>query len=525
MSEQNPFKEVDKNSGFSLSLPEIDGRPMIEKNGEAIMRAGIEGQGPDVLIFDLPDLEILVGNERLKQKHWPAKTTFYVLPDKKRLGVVFGEIIEVLEMSPDEPNLAQLFEAIQKRNEAAGFLPPDTFKKRQTTLKTQSPFPTKLRQSTFIEARALSHAISDAPNGANYREVEGENAVLHSIKKVPLQTRFQPSIELWSWWGIKPTKEAVMDALKKLNFETNVTFQVTLACLLQTEHTRRTFKLDEIIKLIGRDTDARRSKDTRQELRREAWGNILALASMPVVGARNGLWREPNSTGEKRPLMPKESLISRDPLLVITGIVSTNNSQEPPENFTLTAGEWLMPHIGNREILSDLGDVLKLAQIPRGKPSGAWAMCIGLALQQQWREEATKAEKKFVSRGKTEGPKIEVLRFRPFTRRELLTEFFKCDDENSPNTILGDPKGRRARAEEYWRTAITELKTLGLIGDYQELKTLKQMGTTDMNAAWLDQPLSIRPSGEILKDALEIHNDALEARKRGRVSGKKSLKI
>lgn len=40
-------------------------------------------------------------------------------------------------------------------------------------------------------------------------------------------------------------------------------------------------------------------------------------------------------------------------------------------------------------ILADFGNVRKLAVIKAGKPSGAWAQAIGLALQERWRERAS----------------------------------------------------------------------------------------------------------------------------------------
>lgn len=399
--------------------------------------------------------------------------------------------------------------------------------KSEATPKPISPpklrLPKYAAQTTFIEARSVSHALSDAQSHEGWSDVEGEMALLHAPKvkgrKTSLQTRLQPSLELWSWLGIKNhTKDALWDTLKKLNFETNITFQVTLACLLQTEHARREFTLDEIIKLIGRETDARRSQESRQKLRREVWGNILVLASMPVIGARNGTWREPGGKGERRAAIPKEALISRDPLLVITGGKTTDDNG-PPKEVSLTAGEWLMPWLGNREMLSSFGDVLKLAHIPRGNTSGAWAVCIGLALQQKWREEAVKAHKKRNSRGDDSKPKVEVLKFRPFTRRELLTELFQCNDD--PRTILNDPKGRRKRAEEHWVKAIKELKKQGVIGHYHELAL---PNTGDTNADWLDQPLSIRPEEKDLKNALLIHDAAREAKARAARSGKKTHK-
>jgi len=79
--------------------------------------------------------------------------------------------------------------------------------------------------------------------------------------------------------------------------------------------------------------------------------------------------------------------------------------------------------------------------------------------------------------------------------------------------ILSDPKGRRERVEGYWKEAVQELKKAGVIGFYAEGKAL---AGESWREEWLDQPLTIRPTGETLENALAIHKSAETAKRRGR---------
>jgi hypothetical protein len=100
------------------------------------------------------------------------------------------------------------------------------------------------------------------------------------------------------------------------------------------------------------------------------------FASTSVIGARPGRFRDPH-TRERLDLTCGEPLF---------GIVAA-----PRFHVTLRAGEWLARWRGNRQVLTDFGDVLPIAAIASGKPSGAWAQSVGLALQQRWRERAARA--------------------------------------------------------------------------------------------------------------------------------------
>ncbi len=370
----------------------------------------------------------------------------------------------------------------------------------------------KAPHPTFKEARTLCESLSDGRDGRHWAPIEGVIALLHSAPKATHSVRFEPSARLLNWWGTSGVQiETLRDELARLDLDDVILFQVVLSAILHNETAWFSASLDDIIKLIGRDGDARKSAAARERWRAKVWRSIVLFDSLAVIGTRGGTWREPGARGEKRKKMDAEALYSRDPLLLISGTRDTEqgtfDGSAPPKTVSLVPGDWLRPFHGNREILSEFGDVLPIAQISRGKPSGAWAACAGLMLSQLWREQATRATVGRNSRGKES--KVEVLKFRPFTRRELLAGTFRSDYDVS--AILDDPKsGHRAR--DYWKAAIKELKTRGIIGHYAELPTKPG---SDWRAEWLDQPLDIRPAGEMLANALEIHQTAQDAKKRG----------
>jgi hypothetical protein len=400
-----------------------------------------------------------------------------------------------------------LREFLAKDNAARG---SSTSNATPQTRQDRQPLPKQLSQATFIEARATVHAISDGRDGRHWRTVDGALALLHYPPKADHQVRFEPNNLLVTWWG-NPTPgiKTLWDELASLEFDAVVTFKVTLAAILHEPKARWATSIDDIIKLIGRDTDARRSKAERQKWRRKVWRWLLFFDSLAVIGARPGTWKEPAPKGQKGDRMPREKLVSRDPLLRIVGTRDTEqgsfDKSEPPKEVSLVPGEWLMQFHGDRRFLAEFGDVLNIASIARGKPSGAWAACIGFMLQQLWREEASHAKRNRVGE-----EKHETLAYRAFTRRELLTGTLRSGHDI--NEILSDPKSSH-RAREYWTGAIKELKRRGIIGHYAEGNAPSH---DDWREAWLDQPLYIRPKAALMQDALEISHSADEARKRGR---------
>ena len=375
--------------------------------------------------------------------------------------------------------------------------------------------PLSLPHPTFAEAKAGALAISDGRDGRCWKPIDGAMALLHAPARSKHQVRFEPNNLLVTWWGQPPTNaETLWNELQKMDMDTVMLYHVTLANILFDPKARFTASLDELIKAIGRDGEARRSAAKRAEWRAKVWRALLLFDSLAVIGQRPGTWREPGSPGDKRARMPEEKLISRDPLFRIIGTRETEqgsfDNSEPPKEVSLVPGEWLMQFHGNREILSNFGDVLKIAAMPRGNAAGNWAACIGLMIQQLWRERAAKATRKRAGDS-------ETLDFGKFTRRQLLEKTLRSDHD--VNELLQDPKGRKERVSGYWKTAIQELKNAGIIGHYSEAN---EPPHDDWRERWLDQPLDIRPK-TAMPQALEINASAAKAR--ARTTRKKAPKL
>jgi hypothetical protein len=161
------------------------------------------------------------------------------------------------------------------------------------------------------------------------------------------------------------------------------------------------------------------------------------------------------------------------------------DGSEPPLKVSLVAGEWLEQMRGNRQVLADFGDVRRIAAIPAGRPSGAWAQSIGLALQQRWREWANEA--RIVYAGEENRPTPQFRK--SFTRYGLL-DLFRCEPYVEDVLAGHDP----GRARKYWNDAIGLLKEQQVIGYYKEAGPLPgaRKGWQD---AWLHhQKLDIRPA-------------------------------
>jgi hypothetical protein len=241
-----------------------------------------------------------------------------------------------------------------------------------------------------------------------------------------------------------------------------------------------TAAIDDLIGAIGWKP---RSTLERETMRRRVWRWLAMFDAAQVIGRRPGKYRDPDS---------KEviDLTSIDALIRITGqrkpAQLAFDASVPPIEVTYAAGPWIEKWRGNRQILTYFAvDVRKLAAIPAGKPSGAWAQAIGLALHQRWRERSAYSEIHHVGEDRS-----LTVNFGTFTRRELLDLF---PPDPSVDEVLNGPNPRYAK--DYWHDAIQLLKYKGIVSYYKEFGALpdKRQG---WQQAWLDQKIDIRPSEE-----------------------------
>jgi hypothetical protein len=147
---------------------------------------------------------------------------------------------------------------------------------------------------------------------------------------------------------------------------------------------------------------------------------------------------------------------------------------------------------------------MRLARIPTGQPSGAWAVSIGLALQQRFREQATRSRV-----GKAGENQHRTVQGKYFTRHELLSVFRA---EPAPERDLSGEHPKRA--SEYWRGAIAKLQSRDcrLIGFYAAVQPERQR-RQGWKHEWLAEALRIRPSSEDVGPIMEIRGQDRKAAK------------
>jgi hypothetical protein len=342
------------------------------------------------------------------------------------------------------------------------------------------------------------YRIFDRADGRYLRRwlpIDGEIALRHAVPEAVIETKLVGS-PLLDWMGRPNTIDSLQDELRRLGVPTVLLLHVVLAAALERQRVHVTVAIDELLSAIGWRP---RSTTERETMRRDIWRWLAILDAMHVIGQRKGRYRDPDT----RDVL---DLTSVDALIRITGqrmpAQLAFDSSQPPIEVTYVAGPWLDKWRGNRQVLSYFGDVRKLAAIPGGKPSGAWAQAIGLALNQLWRERAARAQ---VARVGEDNHR--TVRVGTFTRRQLLTMF---PPSPSVEEVLGSPNPRRAQG--YWNDAISLLKTVGVVAHYQETTPL-HAGRQGWAEPWLTQSLDIRPADEEKQAVMEIANRAATAHK------------
>ena len=364
--------------------------------------------------------------------------------------------------------------------------------------------PDRIPQQTSQEVRSLAVAISDGHTLTRWEEVLGEVALRHVIADEPFQIKFAPGQALVAWTGAALSEDTLRAELAKCDLDAVLLFYEALGSAIANleggESLYVTVALDDLILALGWDKAARRNADERNKMRLKLWHWLMVFDGMKVIGQRPGKYRDPDT----RQLL---DLTSEDALLRVMGQrvseeIRTPDGRPMPLEVTFAAGPWVERFKGNRQILSEFGNVRVLARIPSGKAAGAWARCIGMTLYQRWREGASRAQT--VQNGNS------IMRWKPFTRRGLLTGLFRAQPDVMEMLESANP----IRAREYWDQAVQMLKMEGFIAEYHEVEPLPKSRKA-WQEAWLDQPLEILPGEEPLEAAEEIMKSATAFKSRG----------
>jgi len=358
--------------------------------------------------------------------------------------------------------------------------------------------PEVIPQQTSQEVRSLAVAISDGRALARWEEVLGEVALRHVIPDEPFQIKFSPGSALLGWTKGQLAEDTLRDELRGCDLDTVLMLYEVLGMAVaqfeQGQSSYVTLSLDDLISSLGWGKAAREGAAERDRLRLKVWNWLLIFDSLRVIGHRPGRYRDP---GTKQLL----DLRSDDALIRVMGQRVSDEVRLPdgrplPLEVTFAPGPWIERHRGNRQILSEFGNVRVLARIPSGKAAGAWARCIGMTLLQRWREGASRAELETPQNG---GAALPLVKWPPFSRRALLTGLFRAQPDVVEILNGNDP----SRAREYWDQAIGFLRAEGFISIYRELG--EPIGTRQgWKEQWLDAPLEIVPGEEPLAAARTI---------------------
>jgi hypothetical protein len=369
--------------------------------------------------------------------------------------------------------------------------------KEQKPKRKRTTLPEKLPHYTFQEGRNPAMAIAD-PDG--WIDVTGELSLMYAKEGDPIQTKLTAGANL-EWGDIPVTYNNLRDEMRTLGVSGVYCFYVTMGMVLQERHV--TLYYDDLMKIMG--WTARNAAD-REEKRRTLYRWHTLFDNLSVHGKRRGGYTD-NLTDK-----PIDTTI-QSKLFMISELEYPEQSEQQirlggsqaPVSATLTCGPWLERFRGNDKMLEYFGDILKLSGLPTGQAHGEWALSIGMALNQLWRQRAYNGAQ--VNRTGDTNQEVVVYK-EPFTRAELLSKFpptkFKIDEILKST----DPK----RAQKYWDDAIDLLKekpnqtieTKKQISYYKELtgKPLPRQGWQDI---WLNQhKFDIRPTGEARADAVEI---------------------
>jgi hypothetical protein len=422
-------------------------------------------------------------------------------------------ILKLRHAFPDEPELQG--EALHIE-EVGAFLERKARERRQSEAKARKRtlLPAKLPQSTMPETRQLTRAIVDGASGNCWNQKRGEVAFFHAVDRAPMQVLFVPP-DL-SIWGVQaPSYEHLERLLKSLDLRAVLVFHCVVAWIIKEGELE--IELDDLIRLMkGRP----RNVEERAAMRAELWQWLNIFSRMQVIGERRESYTD-SLTNKKL------DLTTRDPLFTVTREVvevkDARSTSKPPFGIVLTPGAWLESVRANPKVCQYYNDMLLLAGLGTGKAAGAWASAIGVALNQFWREDVTKRELKH---SYPNGEKQTVVRFKTYTRRELLS--LLPQGEFSVEAILNgnDPK----RAKKYWDEAIKLLIESNFIAakdGYTELDTdnTRLNSRQEWKTFWFDkQRLLINPNTNAMRDAVEIALAAQKHRKRTNRRGTKKPK-
>jgi hypothetical protein len=247
---------------------------------------------------------------------------------------------------------------------------------------------------------------------------------------------------------------------------------------------------DDVIDKIGWYPQ---TTEERRQMHAKIWGFVRYGERAQIIGKRTGKYKDKSSGKE----------IDTEIHGAAWRILKTETPQSSlfPERDTPVRAQIVMSQELTALITSPqtaqylaMGEVL--GKIPGGKPAGAWARVIGLALASFWRRNPREAMNGSL---------------RP-TRRELLAHYAPKIAPYDEVLESNDP----GRAIKYWCTALVILADTGFIARAGEaMRTVGQiregLPRQGWKEAWLNEEVTIEPGAGAMEDAVAERAAALPA--------------
>ena len=339
------------------------------------------------------------------------------------------------------------------------------------------------------EVVVLSEAVSNWNNQSQW-DTNGLDAIFHSQTRTGHSVRREferpPAFnDLTIEEEAKASADLVKGGLARNDPSRDdaFTIQYVIFRLTNSPEGAADIGFTELLDLHGK---TKAGKDARMTEAQGLDDLFRLLSRLKVCGTRR--WKDPK-TGQDRAIVSNAPILNFEGSFYPSGTLPEMRSpyKTPPLGFTFTDSTITKEFRKDPSLCCSFGNLLSVAQIPSGKPSGDWAKSIGLAIAELARTNAKNGGRQVkLSRGTL------LLRYRPLT---------------DPETILCS--SHPGHAKKYFKEAMKYLVEKGMIESWSEPQAkLNRQGWT---SAWLDEKVEITLAGEFASQAQSI-----QARNAGR---------
>lgn len=323
---------------------------------------------------------------------------------------------------------------------------------------------------------ALEQAVADAAGARSYFAlVDGNRRLVWARGKAGYQVAVDYTDPVAS------VDEALREIGERNGLE--AVFTVAAACYHALEHEGEPVHADDVLLDIGWQRNRDGAREERADAVDRTAGLYLLLNGWNVIGESWGTFTDKSGR--------RLDVSSRGPLFTTTVLDDPQGTllgRPAPVGFVFRCGDFLARAREQPHVLATFGTYRALARMPRQRPADAWAVAVGLALIQRWRELSRHA--KVTTPGDANRPAIRVQRM---TRRYLLSQY---PPRPTAEAVLADKDHGVRNAKTYWTKALHALRVQSVIDADVERRLAgkpAKLPRHGWRAAWLDEPLDARP--------------------------------